>query len=521
MKKKTKILSIVAALAVAMTALGGCGEKSDNDKLKISMLLSDSAASPYNSNWIALQKICELKNVEFDVQVVPASEYATKRSVVMQSGDIPDILTNTWANQVGQYAQDGLLLPVSDHLDKMPNLKKIIEEWDVADAIEDISEIDGKFYVLPAFEKTPVSTNTFAIRKDIFEKNNLKSPETYDELYDTLLKLKEIYPESLGLGDLYNGQLTMSFVASSFGTKGGYSLPYGYAYNYDKDEWYFAPISDEYKTLLTYMNKLYNAGCIDPEAFTQDSGQFKQKVLTNKYFIVPTFGQSTVDNYASELRGLGEASAEFETLYPLAGPTGIRKGKPCGKYVGGIAMPASVSKRSDFNELMEFVDWLYYSEEAALLTTIGVEGVTYTNNNDMYTLNSDILTDNNPEGTKQLAKDYGVGTMGFTTLVPDIVPEQVTGLIKSPKELEMKKYMIANDMVDKDDPVIKFTDTQLEQAKLLYTSLNDYTNSMIVKFIYGEESLDNWDAYVNKCKELGSDKLLELVKKAWKENNKK
>ena len=81
--------------------------------------------------------------------------------------------------------------------------------------------------------------------------------------------------------------------------------------------------------------------------------------------------------------------------------------------------------------------------------------------------------------------------------------------------------MIANDMVDKDDPVIKFTDTQSEQAKLLYTSLNDYTNSMIVKFIYGEESLDNWDAYVNKCKELGSDKLLELVKKAWKENNKK
>ena len=94
-------------------------------------------------------------------------------------------------------------------------------------------------------------------------------------------------------------------------------------------------------------------------------------------------------------------------------------------------------------------------------------------------------------------------------------------LIEAPNVQEEKRYLIDNDMVDYDDPLVKFTEEQSENAKLLYTTLNEYTNTMMMKFIYGEESLENWDKYVKKCKDLGSDKLISLVKKAWKENNKK
>ena len=32
----------------------------------------------------------------------------------------------------------------------------------------------------------------------------------------------------------------------------------------------------------------------------------------------------------------------------------------------------------------------------------------------------------------------------------------------------------------------------------------------ITKFVAGTESLDNWDSYVQHCKDMGQDKLLEV-----------
>ena len=518
MKKLVKTLAVLLSVVIIASLFGGCGGGANSDEaMKVSILFSDNSGAPYNENWALIKEIEQLKNVKFDVQVVPASDYATKRSIVMQSGELPDLLTNTWANQVHQYAQQGLLLPVSDYLDKMPNLKKYLEYIDDQEAIDDICEKDGKFYVLPAFEKYPVGTNTFAIRRDIFDQNNIKVPETYDELFSALVKLKEIYPDSLGIGDLYNGKLLMSFVASSFGTKGGYSLPFGYAYNYNTKEWYFAPTSEQYNTLLTYLNKLYRAGCLDPEAFTQDSSLFKQKILTNKYFVVPVFGYGSCVGYNKELREAGVENANFELLYPLAGPDNIRKGKPTSKYGGGLAISATVAKRKDFDKFLEFIDWMYYSEEAAILTTAGIENVTYTKSGDDYVLNDDIAYIGS-NGTKSLSKDYGVGINGLKTLT-DYMPESVRRSLVAEEEIEFKNNMIANDYVDRDDPNLKFSEEQNEKVQMLYTGLNDYTEAMIVKFIYGEESLDNWAEFTEKCRSLGSDELMEIVKEAWKEQN--
>ena len=518
-----KLKKIVAIAMVVLTAVvsAGCKEKAENEKTKISILFSEGAGATYKDDWLIVDEIEKRQNVELEVQVVPASDYATKRSIVLASQDIPDILANTWASQVSQYAIDGVMLPVSDHLDKLPNLKKIISNWKLESTVDDISELDGKFYVLPAFEKEPVSTNGFAVRQDILEKHGLKEPSTYAELAELLVKLKELYPNSLGLGDIYNGNLIMSFTASCFGTKGGYSIPYGYVYDYGKKEWYFAPVSEQYKEMLTYFNELYKLGCLDMEGFTQDSGQFKQKIMNSQYLVGPASGAVSAEDYTNLLRDMGNKDAKFKMLYPLAGPHGLRKGKPCSRYVGGNAMPASVAKRKDFDKVMSFVDWLYYSEEAAVLSKLGTEGVTYEKNGEDYKMKDDIKTIFNTAGTKELVKDFGMSNNGLQTLAADLVPRKMMKLIEAPNVEADKKYLIDNDMVDYDDPLVKFTVEQSEEVKLLYTTLNDYTNTMMMKFIYGEESFENWDSYANKCKELGSEKLISLVKKAWAENNKK
>jgi putative aldouronate transport system substrate-binding protein len=423
---------------------------------------------------------------------------------------------------MGQFAMDGLILPVSDHLDKLPNLSRIIKEWDLADTIDDISEMDGKFYVLPDLRKNLANTQCFAYREDIFDELGIPAPDTYEDLFNALKELKKAYPDSLGTGELYHGQLMMCFIAEAFGTNGGYSLPWGYSYKFDTKEWYYAPTSDEYKSFLMYMRKLYDNGGLDPEAFIQDTQQYNQKVLNGKYMVIPlTYGPGSAVGETTKLQALGNPNAKFTALKPLAGPTGIRAVKPSAYCQGGIAMPANIVKRDDFDEVMKFCDEFYYNEEFAVISRIGFEGITYDKVDGKVVMRDTVKTANNPTGTVELQKDYGINTLGLKTQAPDLIPEEIIKLTLRPEDYEYSKYLVENDLIPLDDPIIKFTAEQKETSKLLITTLNDYTSEMRMKFIFAKESFDNWDKYVAECDAKGVPKLMEIVNKAWKENNKK
>ena len=84
MKKISKSLVIILTMIMLVLNFGGCAKKSDDKAMKVSILFSDNAGSPYNANWALIKEVEKLKNVKLDVQVVPASDYAAKKSIVMQ-----------------------------------------------------------------------------------------------------------------------------------------------------------------------------------------------------------------------------------------------------------------------------------------------------------------------------------------------------------------------------------------------------------------------------------------------------
>ena len=517
MKKKIMICALALALLSGLAACKTTQTGNQEDGLtQISLLFSENGTAPYKSDWMVLKEFEERKNVKLNLQVVPSSDYATKRSVVFASGDIPDLLSNTWPNEVSQYASEGILLPVSDYVDQLPNLKNIMETWDLEDTIKDISERDGKFYVFPGFRKTNVNTQSFHIRQDAFEEAGIPIPTTYDELADALLQLKDKYPDSLGLGDMYNGDFLLSFVASSFNTKGGWSLPNGYSYHPETDEWYFAPTSEEYKTMLQYLNKLYVNGCLDPEGFTQDANQFDQKVLTGKYLVFPGGDMGEAITRTEKIIAAGTPDAKVTAILPLAGPTGLAKTKPGSKSGEGVGMPASCAEREDFDKVLDFCDWLYYSEEAAILTNCGVEGEQFDMVDGQLVYKDNIQTALNPTGELVKDRDFGIGQMGMRSLATDILPDEIRYAGTAPEVLEFKQQLIDMDAGVQDDPILKMTPQQLERSKMLITTLNDYTGTMILKFIYGQESFDNWDAYVQECENKGAKELIEIVEEAWR-----
>lgn len=53
-------------------------------------------------------------------------------------------------------ALSGLLLPISDYMDKLPNLQKYLEDNGLEKYMESQRMADGKFYLLPVKAKTKV-----------------------------------------------------------------------------------------------------------------------------------------------------------------------------------------------------------------------------------------------------------------------------------------------------------------------------------------------------------------------------
>jgi len=54
---------------------------------------------------------------------------------------------------------------------------------------------------------------------------------------------------------------------------------------------------------------------------------------------------------------------------------------------------------------------------------------------------------------------------------------------------------------------------------LCAVALNDYVSQMLEKFIMGSESFNNWNTFVDQCKQKGSDRLQALYTRVWTRQN--
>ena len=66
------------------------------EPLEFSFLYRDHPNYPIDEDWTFYNVLEETTNVTFDNVVVPLSDFAERRSVLIAAGDAPDIISNTW-----------------------------------------------------------------------------------------------------------------------------------------------------------------------------------------------------------------------------------------------------------------------------------------------------------------------------------------------------------------------------------------------------------------------------------------
>jgi putative aldouronate transport system substrate-binding protein len=177
----------------------------------------------------------------------------------------------------------------------------------------------------------------------------------------------------------------------------------------------------------------------------------------------------------------------------------------------GVMVSSKALKSDDFVAMMQFVDWLWYSDEGQRFCKWGVEGVTYTYSGGQYRLKDGIsLMGLDAGAPKDLQKDYGFFNGVFTyggswALVSSSF---------SPDEKKFQDAMARRGQLPIDPPH-PLESAEQEQASLWTTPLQDHVTQNTLQFILGKRSLSQWNSYVDELKAKNMQQLVDLHNKAY------
>ncbi|NMO96140.1 extracellular solute-binding protein [Paenibacillus lemnae] len=493
-----------AALAALLTGslLSGCAKDGAGEggsesvdlgtkEVTLEMMTFSHTNWPYKENWPIYKFLKEETGVSFKVQPV-MSDYTTTMNLAISSGEMPDLMMVNSLNAANTHGSSGAFVDFFEHLDKMPNYKKFLD--DHSDVKGAILSPEGKNYFLPLYGLEQQSRRSWLYRDDIFKKHDLTPPTTYDELYTTAKKLKELYPDSFPIA-VFNGLSPLINMSPGFNTHSSYY------FDYDTEEWRYGPTEDNYKVMVEYMNKFYTEGLVAPDFMAHKRKQFNDLLLQNKAFIA-----SDYIGIMDELPlVLGDNASEFSLDY-MVPPVGTPDGKSQNVFAGlqgdGFAV-ASTTK--DQETLLKYLDFLY-SPEGIELATWGKEGETFTTENGERKFNAEY------KEFGDLRTKTGIATIGAHTVLDMTAFESMY----SPKMQEAMK--IAPDHETKAQPRLAFTNEENEVLGMVGETVKKYHEEQIAKFILGQKKMDEWDAYVKEVNKLGVQQVLDVYKAAYERN---
>lgn len=485
-----------------------------------SLMYSDHENYPYQEDWLLWDAIEEATNVSFDLTIVARTDYVDKKSLLISSGEEPLIIPKTYPGSEEKFVASGAILPVSDYAneDYMPYYSQKVKDWNMESDLNQIRQADGKYYLLPGLHESAGGGYTYLIRKDIFDELGItidEANDTYDDFYNNLLKVKEAYPDDYVVSDCYFADNLVSLVAQGFGVTAGWSKGTGEKFDWDTNQFFFGPASDNYKAFLTYMNQWIESGLLDPESFTQDDDSALAKFTTGKSFVISSTPQSAQDLMSTMDNTLGEDNYELYLITPPAGEDNTLPS--ASRLENGIMISSKALDlgEEEFKQFMNFVDWLWYSEEGLMLTKWGIEGTTYDMVDGSPVLNSDIYYNGVNQGAEQeLNVDFGFSGGVFAYGGSDDIKTSMY----TDFEKDYYNRTITLRQLPELDPPVMFDEETSESMSLITTPLMDYVTQMTNKFILGQESIDTgWDTYLEQCVALGSEQYIEECNSTYEE----
>lgn len=540
---------VLAVMICVVMIIGGCQSKSDDSNVQVQtskeekgISLSEKGKFPIVDEKITLtvfapqmstiedlstnlftKELEELTNIHIEWQTAPQQGLQEKKSLVFNSGNYPDIfLSASLTNEEQmQYGSQGILMPLNDLIDTHSvELKQLFKDIDWLKPI--ITAPDGNIYALPQINECYHCTlsQKIWINKKWLDNLGLDMPTTTDEFKDVLVAFKTKDPNGNGLAD----EVPLTGAIKSWHTEVQHFLLSSFIYTDGED--YNVAITDgkveliadkeEYREGLKYLNDLYSQGLIDPAAFTQTSEQLKQLGESPDAEMI---GACTAGWFGAFTQLGGERSKDYVVMPPLKGPKGARYAGnyPYG-YTNGQFAISSTNKYPEAS--IKWVDYLY-SELGSRRANNGREGKEWVKAEE-----GEMGIDGEPAIWKRTIKYDNVQNICWAGLeAPSAITakyrgSEVAGDPFSVEGFETRLFQETKKMEgyqpDEVLPPLYFTAEEITEIAQFKKPISDYIDEYTALFILGNKDLDNdWDAYVKGLKNLGSERYIEILQKAY------
>lgn len=474
-----------------------------------------AATGDWNGYWL-FRRISEDVGVKFDVTMVSIEGLQEKKNLGLATGEYPDfyfagILTE---DDIANYGAQGIFLPLEDYINEenTPNMVKAFEKY--PDLKASLYYPDGHIYNLTGMNADPVSANRFHawIDVDWAEKLNVPVPTTLDEFHDYLLAVKNGDPNGNGeqdeipFGGRYNTEyfrnLTPILTAFGFTENGMEAVDGKVQYN---------PAQPLYKEFLAYMNMLWEEGLIDQEYFTQSEEQYFAKQVNNLYGTFADYAH-WVRMYNSE-----EVWGQYDAWDPMTSDYNDKQIWPA-YSVSPLGAFVVTDKCKNVEEVMRIADWFYDTEHSDWSiqgvplgmweedATVGWSTKDVEGGREIEHAWPAEYDDYQTFSHQRCTADYGtfpnIPSTDLVSTGPQFVLEEAT------RQHRVPFYHVGW-------PTLKYTAEEADEIALIKVDIDDYYNQMFAKFVTGEESLDNFDAFVQGLKDRNLDRLVELQQQAY------
>ncbi|MEF2247320.1 extracellular solute-binding protein [Paenibacillus sp. IITD108] len=557
---KLKKMSLwVSLIMVIVTVMSGCG-KNNNAAEPPSLdgantpgsSAAASEADPANPNQISKEKITikaltatypeakltdynydqnaftkwleDTTNIHIEWITVPSSaDIQQKLSLLMSSGDIPDIMfQNNFPPSVQKlYGSQGLLLDMSDYIEQYGVYsKKMFEEFPDTKAAVTLDQ--GEIYALPTYADDPHLSSLYKmwINKPWLDNLGLEIPQTTDDLYQVLKAFKEQDPN----GNKKNDEIPLlgntawvtwnpiNFVMNSFVY---YNPDRKLILNDGKVEPVFT--KPEFREGLKYLQKLAMEGLLSRESFTMDFNQFKQAVENPD---APLVGMipSHAPFVAADTR-----YPDYLALAPLKGPEGVQYANyHFTTNNSGVVVSAQTKYPVEVFKLLDFL----YAPETMIRMKDGREGFEWEYAKEgeglgkdgqpaMYKNLKNSANQYDPNAGEKninwymMANYFNPKSLQDQWLVEEDAPvDPAANLVPVTQELYVP-YQPSKDMLL--PQTIVFTEEESAEVSDIEIAINDYVTESMTRFILSSNDIDQqWDAYLKKLDQMGLERLISI-----------